>query len=259
MATVIHVKEMKEEEALLELLGHELHTIDRESTRFCYAHDIAVQLGYMPLAIELALAYVENTSLSFEKYLSQLKLNRRRLFSYYDEESLGDYPHSIASVWNISFNRVREINPAAVPILEVCTFLHPDEIPTLLFECQYRTFNFCSNSQSRETESLECESVQMAIALLNKFSLVPLTVRDTEGKGTELMDHPDTAASLYSPAVLYRVQDKYEQAEPLFQRALAIGEKGLGPDHPDTIASLQLSGQSLLSSGQVRAGRASTL
>ena len=51
-------------------------------------------------------------------------------------------------------------------------------------------------------------------------------------------DHPDTAQSLNSLAVLYYEQGKYKQAEPLSQRALAIREQQLEPDHPDTAQSL---------------------
>ena len=32
---------------------------------------------------------------------------------------------------------------------------------------------------------------------------------------------------------------KYDEAEPLFQRALAIREKALGPDHPNVALSLE--------------------
>ena len=39
-------------------------------------------------------------------------------------------------------------------------------------------------------------------------------------------------------AGLYREQGKYEQAEPLLQRSLAINEKALGQDHPDVASSL---------------------
>jgi Tfp pilus assembly protein PilF len=47
-------------------------------------------------------------------------------------------------------------------------------------------------------------------------------------------EHPDIAQSLNNLAGLYRKQGKDEQAEPLFQRALAIDEKVFGPDHPKT-------------------------
>ena len=37
---------------------------------------------------------------------------------------------------------------------------------------------------------------------------------------------------------LYQAHGHYAEAEPLFQRYLAIGEKALGPDHPDVARSL---------------------
>jgi tetratricopeptide (TPR) repeat protein len=39
--------------------------------------------------------------------------------------------------------------------------------------------------------------------------------------------------SLHNLASLYWAQGRYREAEPLFQRALAIRERVLGPDHPD--------------------------
>ena len=40
------------------------------------------------------------------------------------------------------------------------------------------------------------------------------------------------AASLNRLAFFYHVQGRYAEAEPLYQRSLAILEKALGPDHP---------------------------
>ena len=51
-------------------------------------------------------------------------------------------------------------------------------------------------------------------------------------------EHPNTAASLNNLAALYNRQGKYKQAEPLYQRALAICERMLGPEHPSTAQSL---------------------
>jgi tetratricopeptide (TPR) repeat protein len=42
--------------------------------------------------------------------------------------------------------------------------------------------------------------------------------------------HPHTACSLNSLALLYNNQGRYDQAEPLYHRALATWEKALGPD-----------------------------
>ena len=49
-------------------------------------------------------------------------------------------------------------------------------------------------------------------------------------------DHPDTAISLNNLAGLLHAQEgRYEEAEPLYRRALAIWETKLGPEHPHTV------------------------
>jgi tetratricopeptide (TPR) repeat protein len=48
----------------------------------------------------------------------------------------------------------------------------------------------------------------------------------------------DLAASLNDLAELYRSMGRYSEAEPLYQRSLAIHEAQLGADHPDTATSL---------------------
>ncbi len=39
--------------------------------------------------------------------------------------------------------------------------------------------------------------------------------------------------------MLTGAQGRYAEVEPLFQRALAINEKALGPEHPDVAQSLE--------------------
>ena len=60
-------------------------------------------------------------------------------------------------------------------------------------------------------------------------------LQEAENFGPE---DPRLATSLNNLAVLYRAQAKYAEAEPLYQRALAIQEKVLGPEHPDVANSL---------------------
>ena len=45
---------------------------------------------------------------------------------------------------------------------------------------------------------------------------------------------PTQRLSLHNLALLYEAQGKYAEAKPLYQRALAICEQALGPDHPNT-------------------------
>ncbi len=47
------------------------------------------------------------------------------------------------------------------------------------------------------------------------------------------------AASLAYLAALYKGQGHFAEAEPLYQRALAVYEKALGPEHPDVATSLE--------------------
>jgi CHAT domain-containing protein/Tfp pilus assembly protein PilF len=49
---------------------------------------------------------------------------------------------------------------------------------------------------------------------------------------------PHVARSLNNLALLYKVKGDYARAEPLYERALSIFEKALGPDHPDVAQSL---------------------
>ena len=49
---------------------------------------------------------------------------------------------------------------------------------------------------------------------------------------------PDSAASLNNLAVLYKAMGEYAKAEALYQEALRICQKILGPEHPSTATSL---------------------
>ena len=49
---------------------------------------------------------------------------------------------------------------------------------------------------------------------------------------------PTSPSALNNLAVLYQGTGRYAEAEPLFERALAIREKALGPDHPDVATRL---------------------
>ena len=46
------------------------------------------------------------------------------------------------------------------------------------------------------------------------------------------------ATNLSNLANLYSKQGKYTEAEPLYNRSLAIYEKALGPEHPNVAATL---------------------
>ena len=51
-------------------------------------------------------------------------------------------------------------------------------------------------------------------------------------------DDPRLANTLYNLAVLYDAQGKYAEAEPLYNRSLAIKKKDLGPEFPQAALNL---------------------
>jgi len=48
--------------------------------------------------------------------------------------------------------------------------------------------------------------------------------------------HPLVIQNISGLADLYSDEGKYAQAKLLYQRALALGEQALGPQHPDVIS-----------------------
>ena len=88
---------------------------------------LAEELGDFPLALEQAGAYIEASGSTFDGYL--------RLFQERTKELLAampppiDYPHSITTTWELSFQRIRATAPAAAVLLNLCSFLSPEDIP----------------------------------------------------------------------------------------------------------------------------------
>jgi tetratricopeptide (TPR) repeat protein len=91
-----------------------------------YAEALAAALGDLPLALEQAGAYVEQTHGTLGGYLE--------LFTQRDGELLGigrpiDYQHTVATTWTMALERVRAEVPAAEDLLNMCSFLAPDDLP----------------------------------------------------------------------------------------------------------------------------------
>ncbi|MBI3776691.1 MAG: tetratricopeptide repeat protein, partial [Gammaproteobacteria bacterium] len=65
-------------------------------------------------------------------------------------------------------------------------------------------------------------------------------------------DHQNVAGGLNNIAELHRVQGQYKQAEPLYQRALAILEKTLGPNNPNVAQVLDNLAELYRKTGRVK-------
>ncbi len=105
-------------EFLLKRTGHE----DEAA-----AGQLAEELGYLPLALEQAAAYVEHAGRSLAGYLGLFRERKLALFQHGSSGS--DETVTVATTWDMSFEQARKDSSAAVDLLRLCAFLGPDDIP----------------------------------------------------------------------------------------------------------------------------------
>jgi tetratricopeptide (TPR) repeat protein len=92
------------------------------------AHAISQELDGLPLALDQAGAYVKEAPCPLSDYLYHYQTRRSDILrrrGQFDQ----DYPASVATTWSLSFEKVREANPASAELLHFCAFLAPDAIP----------------------------------------------------------------------------------------------------------------------------------
>jgi hypothetical protein len=91
---------------------------------------LAELLGDLPLALEEAAAYLEETQVDLGEYLGLVRDRSRELFGLdqapADEQ--GDQ-RRVATIWSLSLERVHQQAPAAEALLNLCAYLAPDDIP----------------------------------------------------------------------------------------------------------------------------------
>lgn len=128
---------------------------------------LAEALGDLPLALEQAAAYMDETKTTPSDYLA--------LFREHDIEllALGEpttTEQTVATVWQVSLNRVRADEPVAQDMLNLCAFLAPDAIPRTLF----------SNYAAMLPEALgrtvgQRLSYNAAVSIVGRYSLMAVT------------------------------------------------------------------------------------
>ena len=90
------------------------------------AMQISEELGGLPLALDQAGAYIEETACSLSDYLKSYR-TRRTIMLNRRGNNAHDYPPSVATTWSLSFEQVEQ-NSAAADLLRLCAFLAPDAI-----------------------------------------------------------------------------------------------------------------------------------
>lgn len=105
---------------------------DANETEKQAAIDLAGELGYLPLALEQAAAYIDNQDVTFRQYLADYRMLE---LTHLDKQSpeYGDYPLSVGKTWQKSMDAVRAKSPASADLLTASAFLASEAIPYEIF------------------------------------------------------------------------------------------------------------------------------
>jgi tetratricopeptide (TPR) repeat protein len=90
------------------------------------ADRIAEALGDLPLAVVQAAGYMAETGIPADEYTILLAA---RTLEILDQGRPTSYPRSLAAVTQLTLDRLRNDDPAAAELAEVCAFLAPEPIP----------------------------------------------------------------------------------------------------------------------------------
>jgi tetratricopeptide (TPR) repeat protein len=297
MAHRIEIEEMPPDEGALFLLRRaELLAADAALDAASAADRVTAQaisqaLDGLPLALDQAAAYLEETGSSLSDYLNLYRTQRLALLKRRGGLT-PEHPESVATTWSLSFQKVKQANPAAVDLLSFLAFLSPDAIPEEIITggapdlgpslrpvasdplklaeaigevLKYSLVHRDPNQKTLTIHRLVQEVLREAMNKQIQRKWAERTVRAINRAFPDVTDvatwpqcqhslphalacadlirqytftFPEAARLLNQAAFYLHDRASYREAEPLYQRALAIREQQLGPDHPDTAQSL---------------------
>ncbi|WP_256984244.1 FxSxx-COOH system tetratricopeptide repeat protein [Streptomyces sp. XY006] len=164
VATSLPVNVFEREESI-ELLQKRAVELPRED-----ADRLAEALGDLPLAVEQAGAWLGATGMEVSEYLELLA---RRSPEILEIEQSPDYPVSVAAAWDISLERIRQNNPGARQLLDICASLAPEPIPRSILRSS-RGVNITPQIDPMLREPIK---LNRAIRDLSQFSLIKVDPR----------------------------------------------------------------------------------
>ena len=97
------------------------------------AERLAVRLDNLPMAVEVAAAWLAETGTPIEDYLNDLDAGSTRLLSINPPPG---YSQTLEATWQISLDRLAERNEAGVRLLELCAFMAPSISVDLVYNQQ---------------------------------------------------------------------------------------------------------------------------
>ena len=250
-----------------------------------YAARISNEVAGLPLALDQAGAFIEETPSTPAEYLNFYQTEGARLRKLRGEVAT-EHP-SVTVTFSLAFSRLAEKNPAAADLVRACAFLAPDAIPEEIFtqggaelgeqlsqlagkpldfaeairdagrfallrrhaagkslDMHRQVQEVLKDEMDPQTRRLWAERVVQALAGVfpspefRNWTQCERVLPHARAAGRYIadLDLDSQPAGLLLNNTAYYLDDRaeYADAEPLYQRALAIREKALGPDHPAT-------------------------
>jgi len=130
------------------------------------AQAIVDALEGLPLALDQAGAYIEETQITLSQYRKLLASSKEKILLRRGT-TFSDHPESVASTFSLSFQKVEQENPAAADLLRLFAFLSPDAIPEELIKEGRDKLNFRLKDVAGDPLALN-----EAITTLLKYSLI---------------------------------------------------------------------------------------
>jgi tetratricopeptide (TPR) repeat protein len=295
IAQRIEIDEMNQDEGALFLLRRATILDPNDSLKAALsvdqdtAKEIVRVMDGLPLALDQAGAYIEETGSGLSDYL-QLYNSRQAELLQRRGKLVTDHPDSVATTWSLAFEKVQQANPAPADLLRLCAFLDPDVI-------QEEIITKGAPELGSVLQPVAADPIKLndAIGTLLSYSLVrrnpdhtvsihrlvQVVLKHSMNKSVQRrwaeravravnqafpevayenwlrcqdyipqvltckalieqwdMTFPEAAQILNDAGYYLYKRAQYEEAERLFQRALAIRERVLGSEHTDTAASL---------------------
>lgn len=148
------------------VIAHDALLDEASDADLIKAEEISRTLDGLPLGIDQAGAYIEETELGLEGYFELYQTQQKELLKRRGKQA-ASHPEPVAATWTLSFEKVQRVNPVAADLLRLCAFLYPDAIPEeIVIEGIFGSMS--------ELSPLATSSIQLneAIEELLKFSLV---------------------------------------------------------------------------------------
>jgi hypothetical protein len=138
IATNVEVLKMEEDEGALFLLrrakiiAEDARLESASAENRDKAIEITKEVGGLPLALDQAGAFIEESSSNPAEYLDLYRTQGADLRRRRGEHVLG-HPESVEITFSLSFDKVEAASPTAADLLRACAFLAPDLIPEEIF------------------------------------------------------------------------------------------------------------------------------